>query len=433
MAITDTNIDRCTFTLEEALANVPFYERWRARDPGPSTPLAERMAALPVLTKKDLRAYVPRGFIHKKCGYKEGFASGEVEIVSTSGTTEDRTSVVWNQAWWDNSEREAARLHPVLDRIYSAGHREAVLTSPLCGNNLCHVGETPMPERTLGNILFLNQSLDPTSWDARSVRSMADELNQFKPAVLEADPAYLAILSRECLLAGHHLHQPECITISYEFPSRMHYRQIRRAFPGVPVVSSYGSTETGHVFTQCRYGTFHQNTATCHVEIQPLRSECGDPQVGRLLITTLDNPWFVLLRFDVGDLARVRRGTACPCGRSEGIAIESIEGRTRDITFDSKGRVVTLKQLDDALEAADGLIGYEVEQTGHSNYMMRYAAEPEMEAHTGQILSGLLHNLYGNNTRIEIRRDSALPPEQSGKFRLARTSWAGHPESIFDD
>ena len=433
MAITDTNTDRSTFTLEEALANVPFYQRWRVHDPGPSTPLAERMAALPVLTKRDLRAYVPRGFIHKKCGYKEGFTSGEVEMVSTSGTTEERVSIVWNQAWWDRSEREAARLHPALERIYSGAHKEAVLTSPLCGNNLCHVGEAPMQERVMGNILFLNQTLDPTSWDASSLGSMAAELNLFKPAVLEADPAYLSILSRACLLAGHPLYQPECITLSYEFPSRMHYRQIHRAFPGVPVVSSYGSTETGHVFTQCQYGTFHQNMATCHVDIQPQLAEFGNPSVGRILVTTLDNPWSVLVRFDVGDVARVWRGDSCPCGNSEGIVIESIEGRTRDITFDPAGRVVTVKWLDDALELADGLIGYQLEQTGPRNYVMRYAAEPELELHTARILPGILHNVYGKDTLIEIRHDSALPPEQSGKFRLARTSWTAHPESIFDD
>src|SRR3972149_195307 len=144
MAITNTNTDRCVFTLEEALAHVPFYERWRGQDPGPSTPLPERMAALPVLTKRDLRAYVPRGFIHEECGYKEGFTSGEVEMVSTSGTTEERVSIVWNQGWWDGSEREAARLHPVLDRLYSLAHREAVLTSPLCGHNQCHLEELRM-------------------------------------------------------------------------------------------------------------------------------------------------------------------------------------------------------------------------------------------------------------------------------------------------
>ena len=432
MTITDTNLGRVTASLEDTLANVPFYEKWRGKDPGPSTRLPARMAALPVLSKKDLRAWVPKGFIHKNCGYKEGFSRGEVEIVSTSGTTEERVSVVWNQGWWDKSEREASRIHPVLDAIYSRPHKEAVLTSPACGNNLCHIGETPMDERILGNLLFLNQAPDPTTWDTAAVKNIAEELNQFKPIVLEADPAYLAILSRAGLQGGLKLFQPECITLSYEFPSRMHYRQIRRAFPGVPIISSYGSTETGHVFTQCQYGTFHQNTATCWVDIGPMKP-VYESEAGRILVTTLGNPWSALVRFDVGDLATVKHGEPCACGRTEGLAIESIEGRTRDVTFDTKGHVITLKWLDDALELADGLIGYQVEQTGQEDYVMRYAAEPEMDVHTSKILSGLLHNVYGNDANIEVRRDSAIAAEQSGKFRLARARWAGRAERIFDE
>ena len=50
--------------LDRALAEVPFYrDNWRAYDPGPERPAAERFAALPVLTKADLRAGFPGGFV----------------------------------------------------------------------------------------------------------------------------------------------------------------------------------------------------------------------------------------------------------------------------------------------------------------------------------------------------------------------------------
>ena len=309
---------RCASTLERALTKVPFYRDLKSVDPGSSVPLMQRLAALPVLTKRDLRANVPRGFMDDTHACAGGFASGDVEIVTTSGTGGDRTSVVWHQPWWDRSEREAARLHSVLDRAFSAPHKEAVLTTPVCEGNLCHVGDVPMEERTVGNLLFLNQALDPASWDEASILRMAREMELFKAEVLEADPAYLALFSQAATRAGLALHQPACIVLTYEFPSRVHYRAIARAFPGVPIISSYGSTETGHVFTQCDQGSFHQNTATCHVDIQPLRSDRGDARIGRILVSTLDNHWFTLLRFDVGDLARVCTAP-CACGRTDGL------------------------------------------------------------------------------------------------------------------
>jgi phenylacetate-CoA ligase len=389
------------------------------------------MAALPVLTKKDLRSYVPDGFIAEKYKCKEGFASGEIEMESTSGTAEERVSVVWNQKWWDRSEMAAAKLNAVLNNIFSRPHREAVLTTPACSGNLCHVGESPMRERTIGNLLFLNQTPDPTAWDNKNIRRMVEELESFQPDIIEADPAYLSILSKACLSAGYTLCQPKCIVLTYEFPSQIHYRQIHRAFPGIPVVSSYGSTETGHVFTQCEAGSFHQNTATCYVDIQPLKTKFGNPDLGRILVSTLDNPWFVLLRYDVGDIALLNTGKECSCGRADGLVVPCVEGRTRDITFDTKGRIVTLKQLDDALEPATALLNYHLAQADAQHYSMSYEADPATQLNSADILPDILHHLYGSDAIIEIARDSALVPEQSGKFRLAHTAWPLQAEEFF--
>ena len=429
--IPETATARCTTALEQALSSVPFYRDWRRLDPGPSRPVAERLRSLPILSKKDLRANVPFGFIHASRSGREGFMSGEIELVATSGTASERLSVTWYQPWWDRSEAEAARLHPVLAGVFGHRHREAVLTSPVCAGKLCHVGHVPMEERIVSDLLFLNQSTDPTTWDAREVRRMVEELDRFQPEVIEADPAYLAILAGACALAGLPVHQPACIVLTYEFPSRMHVRQIRRVFPGVPLVSSYGSTESGHVFTRCEAGQFHQNSATCHVEIQPLRASRGDERVGRILVTTLDNPWFALLRFDVGDLARVRLGPPCPCGRDGGITVEAIEGRVGDLTFDTRGRAVTVKTLDDALSVAEGIVNYRLEQAGPSQYGIRYTTQPDTAHATAEILPELIRTVYGAGAEVAVRSVPALSPEPSGKFRLARTTFGWEPENLF--
>ena len=429
--IPDSYTNDSKIDLEQTLTGVPFYRHWKVYDRGPSFSLEDRMSELPVLTKRDLRANVPNGFVHEKYKCKDGFASGEIEMESTSGTAEDRVTVVWCQKWWDKSEQAAARLNTALNTIFQNPHREAVLTTPLCSGNICHVSEATIGERTIGNLLFLNQTLDPTAWDNRNIRRMTEELNIFQPDIIEADPAYLAILSRACLIAGYPLYQPKCIVLTYEFPSHMHYRQIHRAFPGIPVVSSYGSTETGHVFTQCETGSFHQNVVTCHVDIQHFNEEFGNPGVGRILISTLGNPWFVLLRYDVGDLASVSSIDRCPCGRSEGLRIDGIEGRFRDITFDTKGRIVTVKHLDDALESIEALLQYKVVQTGPQHFSMYYEAEPGTEHRLADVLPEILHIVYGKNAVIEISRNSGLVPEQSGKFRLAYTTWPLRGEAIF--
>lgn len=418
-----------TWELDHALANVPFYETWKVLDPGSAHPPEIRYAALPILDKRDIRAHMPKGFVPRSRNINAGLAAGEVEWVTTSGTTGDRSSIVWYQPWWDASEQAAASLHAGLAGVVNGRQREAVLTTPLCAGSVCHIGDLSLEERTLGRILFLNQQINPERWSPRDMDRMIHELNQFQPALIEADPAYLAILCRHALAQGCHLHQPRYITLTYEFPSRIHYRSIRPVFPGVPILSSYGSTEAGHVLTECEHGRFHQNTGSCHLDFQPLNPKYGPSSVGRILVTTLGNPWVSLVRFDIGDLVQLESGT-CPCGRTLGLTVSRILGRTRDLTFSETGQAVSVDALDAVAAEAEALISYQMEQIGPANLIFHFVAVPDAGASVLP-LQRSLQILYGQNARILLRQESSIPVEQSGKYRLAWNSGARWPENIF--
>jgi len=427
----DAYVTACCTALDQALATAPFYQSWRARDPGVTVSLDRRFALLPWVSKRDLRAHMPNGFTHRPAELKAALSAGDVELVSTSGTTEDRSSVLWHQPWWDRSERAGAHLHAGLAEVVAREAREAVLTSPLCGGTVCHVGSLTMAERTLGRLLFLNQQQDPNRWTASECDRMIDEINVFQPELLEADPAYLAILARHAFLHGRALHQPRFITLTYEFPSRVYLRQIRRSFPGVPLVSSYGSTETGHVLTACEKGNFHQNTASCRIDFQPLHSKHRQPRVGRILVTLLNHPWLSLIRFEPGDLVELA-DKPCLCGRHAGLTVSAIAGRTRDMTFTTDGRAVTVDQVDQAAEAIQSLLAYQVEQTDSAAYTFHLVCEPGAEERAQIQAVESLTRLYGADARIATRRESVIAPEQSGKFRLTRFSGTPSGESLFD-
>lgn len=421
----------CAAELDVALDRTSFYGAWRSFDPGREAPIDRRYAAFPAVSKRDLRNHMPKGFVPRDRDFRGAVESGELELVSTSGTTEDRSSIVWYQPWWDASERAAAHLHTGLNRVIDGAQREAVLTTPLCAGNVCHIGDLTLEERTLGRLLFLNQKPDPGQWTPRDMDRMIDELNRFQPDLLEADPAYLAVLARHALARKAAVHRPSFVSLTYEFPSWLHYRAIREVFGETPVLSSYGSTETGHVLTQCEHGRFHQNTAYCRIDFQPFRPEYGDSDTGRILITTLRNPWVSLLRFDVGDLVRLA-AEACPCGRTAGLTVASIEGRTRDLTFDSDGRAVPVGRLDAALDGLDGLLGYQVEQHDREGYVFRFVAEPGTHATVAAQAQSRLQQVYGAEADVVSRPEVALSAEQSGKFRLARTVFAWDAAALFD-
>ncbi len=418
-----------TLVLEQALEKVPFYERWKTVDPGRCYPIEKRFAALPHLTKRDIRAYMPKGFIPRDRDFKAGVDSGEIELVTTSGTTEDRSSIVWYQPWWDASEHAAAFLHKGLDKIVNGSQREAVLTTPLCAGTVCHIGDLPVEERTLGRLLFLNQQANPAQWAPRDMDRMIHELKAFKPQLLEADPAYLAALCRYAAANERPVFRPEFIILTYEFPSRLHYGQIKRVFPDVPVLSSYGSTETGHVLIECEQGRFHQNTESCHLDFQSLKISRGDPRDGRLLVTTLGNPWVSLLRFDIGDLVRVET-QMCPCGRSSGLTVARVLGRVRDLTFTDTGRVVTVEDLDHIVGQTEALSNYQMEQSSRNDYLFHYVPVAGNQVPEADLLARL-RSLYGSSARIILRAESTILAEASGKYRLARTTFPWNAEDVF--
>jgi len=409
--------------LELALAEVPGYAAWRRSDPGQRVPVDERYAALPALTKKELREHFPAGFVPRQRELGPGLAAGEVEFAHTSGSTDDRVTLVFNPAWWEASERAAWGLNRHARRVADGRHREAVLASPRCVGP----GYSPRPlsaaERTIGRHLYVNQKINPASWTQGDIRRMAQEINDYQPPALEGDPAYLAAFARRTAALGIRMFQPRVIFLTYSFPSRVYLRQVREVF-SAPLVSSYGSTETGHVFMECEAGRLHQNSEHCRIDFLPWLFRHGGPDRGRLLVTVFHNPWFVVLRFDIGDVARLDDRGPCPCGRRDGMVLKAIEGRVADTTFDREGNAVTVDDLDAALAQVRGLAGWQLDLPRPGSLRLRVLAGAGTARSVCRLARERLKGIYGDRARIEVTAERALQHEPSGKFRFTRSAYA---------
>jgi len=275
--------------LETALNQVPAYEFWRAFDPGKEHHVDFRYAAMPVLTKEDIRNRSSRGFVPIDHNIQQGLESKEIEFVETSGTINERVTNIWNQKWWDASERASWKLNSYAKKIMNGNHREAILANPLNVGFISDATPLPMEKRRLARFLYLNERTNPLSWTEKHMDRMIKELEIFRPEVLEANPSLLAKLCRYISESRKSVFQPGLIVLTYESPTILHYKQIRQVFDA-PFASSYGSTEAGYVFMQCEHGSFHQNTDFCRIDFQPLKPEYGGPFLGRILVTTFNNP-----------------------------------------------------------------------------------------------------------------------------------------------
>ena len=406
--------------LETSLDQLHAYRSWRAFDPGSEHPVDRRYAAMPALTKSDIREHFPQGFLPEGYDVEHGLNSGEIHLVKTSGSSDIRVTNIWNQEWWDASERASWKLNSHAARVATGNHPEAILANPRNVGFISDSVDLPFEKRRLSRFLYLNEKTDPTAWTPGLMDRMIKELDIYKPAVLEANPSLLARLSRYAADAGKTVFQPGLIVFTYEYPSRLHYRQIGRVFTA-PAASSYGTTEAGYVFMQCEAGKFHQNSEFCRVDLQPLKPEHGGPRLCRMLVTTFNNPWYYMVRFDVGDLVRLDEEGRCPCGRHSGFIVSAIEGRFTNATLAGDGKLVTLRRLDDAVSDLEGIEQYRLEQPAAGEYVLHLASRRKDKKALTAEATEVLCKLYGQKSGISIAYEEDLAPEESGKYVLAKT------------
>ena len=413
---------RSAQALDIALGQVAMYRDWRRLDPGPAYPADIRYAAMPALTKSDIRTHFPN-VLPPGRDIAKAVANHEVELVQTSGTTDDKITNVWNQPWWDASERESWKLNAHMTRAATGDHREAILVNPKNVGIASDDVDLPFEKRRLARFLYLNEKTDPLAWSNRILDRMVAELNSYQPAVFEGNPSYLARFARYITANAKKVHRPGAVVFTYEYPTHFHQAQVRRAFD-VPLVSSYGSTEVGYVFMQCEEGRFHQNTRFCRVDFQPFRPEHGGPLFGRILVTPFDNPWNCLVRFDMGDLARLEETGRCPCGRDSGIILASMRGRTINLTLAQDGRLVTLGELDDCLSRLEGVDEYRLAQVDPRTYELHIVSGRANEEALRGEAADLLIGLYGRGSKVSVILEDDIGPEVSGKYMLARANFS---------
>src|SRR4030043_5977 len=217
-------------TLNISLNSIPAYRKWQPYDPGPEFDVDTRYQSLPVLHKTQIREYFPDGLAPPERDVKRALENGEIGLAHTSGSSDISVTNIWNQEWWDASERASWKLNSIAREIATVTHPEAILANPLNVGMPSDNGYLSMEQRRLSRFLFLNEKTDPARWTPEHMDRMIEELEIFRPVVLEANPSFLARLCRYVIKYNKKIYQPGLIVFTYEYPTQFHYRQISQVF-----------------------------------------------------------------------------------------------------------------------------------------------------------------------------------------------------------
>jgi phenylacetate-coenzyme A ligase PaaK-like adenylate-forming protein len=174
---------------------------------------------------------------------------------------------------------------------------------------------------------------------------------------------------------------------------------------------------------QCEEGKYHQNSEFCRVDFQPFKTEFGGPALGRILVTTFDNPWYYMLRFDIRDLVRLDEKGTCSCGRNNGLILSAVEGRSMSLTLTCDGRPVTLRALDDVISSIHGIEEYQLIQKMEKAYDIYLVSSTKDTDILRKETVEMLQTLYGEEADINVFFTDSLQPEDSGKYALAKRNF----------
>ena len=189
---------------------------------------------------------------------------------------------------------------------------------------------------------------------------------------------------------------------------------VREAW-GLTVTDTYSSAETGYIALQCpEFEHYHIQSEVAYVEILDANGQpCEPGQIGRVVVTPLNNVATPLIRYEVGDFAEV--GPPCPCGRGLPV-INQIFGRVRNMLRYPDGKQVWPILSSGAFARIEAIQQHQVIQKSLDQLEVRLVACRSLIADESGALRDTLLNKLEHPFDIVFTYHDTIERTKSGKF-----------------
>ena len=391
--------------LTHALTHVPHY-----RDLGVS---AARLDAFPLLTRETLRTQYERL-------KSDDLASRRWHRTSTGGSTGEPVWVVLDRNFlqWDYAAdmycMNAFCGMPYQE--YLAGRRVAIW----------HRRRLPagaglwrrLAAQLLGQVAYIEPYEILT--DEKLNEHLA-RINRHKPAVILAFAGTAFEIARHAQRVGIRMHRPRFILTSVEMLYPAMRETIQAAF-GCPVHNWYGAAEVGRIATECSERKLHVSSFTQHAEVIDSDGRPTRPgNVGRVVVTPMHNLAMPLIRYDIGDLARVS-SEPCACGNPTP-TWDEICGRVVHHFVRPDGGVVFGGNFIAMFYEHDWIMQFSVLQEDVDRVVISYRRTPgrDVPEHDIDALTQTVRAVMGENCSVVWNEVDVVPNSPIGKHLHARS------------
>jgi phenylacetate-CoA ligase len=200
-------------------------------------------------------------------------------------------------------------------------------------------------------------------------------------------------------------------------------RERARRLLGVEIRDNYGSTE-GFIAWQCPAASYHVNAE--HMAIE-LVDEGGHPvapgQVGKVLLTTLENHLMPLIRYEIGDYA-IASNEVCSCGRSLPV-MGKVIGRGINLFRLPDGRLTSPWPLVGPLKSRPEIQQFQIVQETRDHFIVRFVCDHELDRETQQEIQTGFGKILGIELTVSFERMESISRTAGGKFMTALSMVSG--------
>lgn len=388
--------------LHHAATRVPWYRKqWEERRRRGDRSSIELIENWPVLDKQAVRSNPP-AFISDDCDPRKMYRE------QTTGTT--GTPVT---QWWT---REAVRgwfaIYELRIRHWHGVSRHQPWA--ILGGQPVVPAHVTRPPFWVWNAPMNQLYLSANHVSARNLDAFLEAFEKYRITHLISYSSSAAQFARQAIDAGKQVGGLRVVVTNAEPLYDWQRDAIRRGW-GCEARETYGMAEIVTAASECPAGSLHLWPEIGLTEIfrddEDAPREPGDS--GRLICTSLLNRGMPLIRYAVGDRARLEDPEKrCECGRGLPI-IASIEGRSNDMLKTRDGRSVYW--VNPVFYGLD-LIEAQIVQESLDLVRILYVPSTGLSAHAESIMRERLISRMGE-IEVVFERVESIPRSAGGKFR----------------
>jgi phenylacetate-CoA ligase len=365
---------------------------------------------LPIVTKNMLRI-CGNAIVSKS--YTEYPMSEDITQVRSSGSTGEYLNIYWDRNDRVYSLYDSWKWRMKHFNIYPNEKFISFYSSHYINNRF--VDDIPGMLR----VDKYHTMLSKLNLNKDKIDKYIEFINEYQPTWMLIQPSIMTLITMRIEETKSNFPDSlKYVEFTGEYISNEQLNYLSKKYQ-IQVANNYGCNETNFIACSCEYGYMHVLSNNVYVEIDAKEST----EYGNILVTSLHNKAMPFIRYNTGDVGKLKCSYTCKCGCTSPI-LELLGGRSSQKIY-TRGEIYSSAEIIHAVEKTNSLLNHCIKQyqcIQHNDYSLEMKfvisssyinwKESITDVFMDSLESGTLKEL-----RINIKfEDEIYPDKVTGKL-----------------